>query len=96
MSKNVEVPASIGELIDKLTILEIKIEKILDAEKRKNCLHEYELLMNIADNNDISFPTIKSELKAVNEGLWDLENNIREKDAKGEFDKNSDIDIFIQ
>ena len=53
MSDQINVPISPGELVDKITILEIKKEFIKDDNKLKNINHEYDLLMNIFDN-DIS------------------------------------------
>jgi hypothetical protein len=45
--KTITVPVSIGELIDKITILEIKIERLTDEDKRKRVKHEHHLLMQV-------------------------------------------------
>ncbi|HEX4738479.1 MAG TPA: DUF6165 family protein [Allosphingosinicella sp.] len=81
------VPVSWGELLDKLTILEIKRARIADAAKRANVEREYRLL------RDIAAPAIEAEatgpllaqLKAVNEALWEIEDAIRTKEAEGDF-----------
>ncbi len=82
----INLPTSLGEIIDKLTILEIKIERIIDAEKRKNCIREYEILTKVTEKHNLSYPGQKHKLKGVNEKLWELEDKIREKDVKEEFD----------
>ena len=60
------VPLSEGELIDKITILEIKVEKICDKEKRETCKKEYDLLEKIAKENNILFTKERELLKKVN------------------------------
>ena len=50
MSTEINIEISCGELIDKLTILAIKLEKIKDDEKLSNVKHEYEILKNISNN----------------------------------------------
>ncbi len=86
----ISVPVSIGELIDKITILEIKSERIDDIEKLKNINKELTLLSNTWNSssyaaNDIS--NERAQLKSVNEALWDIEDQIRLKEGQGQFDK---------
>ena len=80
------VEISKGELIDKITILEIKNEKIVDPEKLKNVRHELETIRKL------EFPTpIKEKLMEVNRKLWDVEDDLRVLEKEGKFD-----DEFIE
>jgi hypothetical protein len=77
---NLMTPVSPGELLDKLTILEIKSERIEDAEKLSNIRHERELLEAVWDKagqDSEEIRTLRSELKRVNESLWVIEDDIR-------------------
>ena len=81
MSDQINVPISPGELVDKITILEIKKEFINDINKLKNINHEYNLLMQIY-SNDVSktdgIDSLKSKLKNINLSLWKIEDDIRD------------------
>jgi len=79
------VPISVGELIDKITILEIKEERITDESKRVNVQHELEALRSIEVPN-VSTDLV-DELREVNRSLWDIEDAIREKERMSEFDE---------
>ena len=81
------VPLSEGELIDKITILEIKIENIHDKVKRETCKKEYDLLENIAKENNVTFTKERELLKNVNKDLWNIEDKLRIKESKKLFDK---------
>jgi len=84
---SVLIPVSIGELIDKITILEIKKEKIYNTDKLKNIDKELNLLQNILCEKKFVFETnLKSELKDINKQLWDIENCTREKEKDQIFD----------
>ena len=90
----VSAPVSFGELLDKITILEIKAKHISDAEKLKNVNHELSILTqtwqeNVESNSQLY--DLKSQLTKVNQDLWDIEDAIRMKEMKKEFD-----DEFIQ
>jgi len=91
MSDQINVPISPGELIDKITILEIKKEFIEDINKLKNINHEYDLLMNIF-NNDISktdgIEKLKKQLKDINLALWKIEDDIRDCEQDKNFNEN--------
>ena len=81
------VEVSVGELLDKLTILEIKKDKIKDSEKLKFINLEYDSLKEQYDKNvkvDEKIKSLFSELKEINAKLWDIEDNKRkcEKDLK--------------
>jgi len=78
-------PISVGELIDKITILEIKEERIADESKRVNVEKELEALRSIEVPN-VSTDLV-DELREVNRSLWDIEDAIREKERMSEFDE---------
>ena len=83
------IPISFGELIDKITILEIKSERIADAGKLANVRAELGLLDKTWDGHPSSRVDIQPErarLKAVNELLWDIEDRIRLKEKAQAFD----------
>ena len=86
-----EVEVSIGEIVDKLSILDIKMKNIEDVDKLKNIEKEFNYL------NDIVFKKLKIEevdyqrLVSINTKLWIIEDDIREKERRKEFD-----DIFIE
>ncbi|OWK30895.1 DUF6165 family protein [Sphingomonas mucosissima] len=81
------VPVSWGELLDKITILEIKRERITRAEARKNVVREYTQLRSIGAQvlTRGGIAPLVQALKAVNEALWEIEDAIREQEAAGEF-----------
>jgi len=84
----IHIPISNGELVDKLTILEIKKEKITDEEKLKKADNEYKLLRKIYFDNSLNlYKNLYDKLKKVNEKLWTIEDDIREKEYKNEFDE---------
>ena len=80
-------PISIGELIDKITILEIK-QIYMTGIKLKNINKEMKLLKNILQdkNLEINIDLIKN-LKQINKKLWEIDDNIRIKESKQEFDE---------
>lgn len=81
------VPVSWGELLDKISILEIKRERIVRADARANVLNEHRLLSEFGDmalRSDGIAP-LYATLKAVNEDLWEIEDAIREQEAAGTF-----------
>jgi phenylalanyl-tRNA synthetase alpha subunit len=90
LMSQISVPISIGELIDKLTILEIKSERIADEQKLINIRKELSLLKEIWNSlAQASKPIteLRARLKSVNEILWDIEDQIRVKEARQEFDE---------
>jgi hypothetical protein len=88
--KDILVPLSPGELLDKITILRIKVARILDAGKLANVRLELDLLERTwRDSGCAAFDVARDEraLQDVNERLWDVEDLIREKEAKQTFDR---------
>jgi hypothetical protein len=76
------VPISIGELIDKLTILEIKLQHIFDDTKYRNIQNEHMLLLNVAYNYKLSLDETplsswKQELRTVNLNIWNAEEQLK-------------------
>jgi len=85
---NIEV--SHGEIVDKLTILQIKKENITDPNKLDNIIKEYEYLLSVVEN-DLGISTSSTEyleLLSVNKDLWVIEDDIRDKERQKEFDEN--------
>ena len=88
--ENIRVPVSPGEVLDKITILEIKSERMSDPEKVANVRVELALLQQTWDENIRDTRTIKdlhAQLKEINEALWEIEDDIRDKERAKEFDK---------
>ena len=83
----IKIPTSIGELIDKITILEIKLERIDDPNKLINIENELDALESIHIPHLGGFDDLMRDLKIVNEKLWVIEDAIRRKESKKEFDK---------
>jgi hypothetical protein len=82
-----QIEVSIGELVDKMTILSIKLKKIKNADKLRNIQKEYDILKSSVDRAGIAVDSkYYGDLEAVNLKLWDIEDKIREKEAGKEFD----------
>ena len=84
------VPVSPGELLDKITILRIKAARIVDAAKLANVHHELGLLEATWRDSGCAAAGLSQEehaLQRVNEQLWDIEDRIRDKEAKQTFDR---------
>ena len=83
------VPISPGELIDKITILEIKSQRMTDAAKLHNVRTELSLLTDTWKASPYAATDIGAEwaaLRDVNAKLWDIEDDIRDKERSGSFD----------
>ncbi len=87
--KDILVPVSPGELLDKITILRIKAARIADDAKLANVRLELELLERtwLEACAGVEFGDEERALRAVNERLWDIEDRIRDKEAGGSFDQ---------
>ncbi len=82
-----KIEVSVGELVDKITILEIKLEKIVDSEKLANVQVEYSLLLeNMKELNLSNRSDVFLELKKINLRIWETEDNIRRLEAEKRFD----------
>ena len=84
----VQVPVSIGELVDKITILEIKAERIDDAAKRGNVRIELQGLLAIWNEIEARHPEVaklRTRLRTVNEAMWDVQDALRAKEAAQDF-----------
>ncbi|MBL0041553.1 MAG: hypothetical protein IPP28_11045 [Xanthomonadales bacterium] len=85
----IHVPVSFGELLDKVAILEIKSERMSDPVKLANVRRELDELRGIWGRSaqaTIDIADLLAALKAVNERLWVIEDDIRIKESKQEFD----------
>ena len=88
VSANPRVPISWGELIDKITILEIKAERLTSATALANVRRELTEFAAAAGRVRSAGPelaALKASLKGVNEALWEIEDRIRAEEVKGEF-----------
>jgi len=83
-------PISWGELVDKITILEIKSERLTTPAALQNVQNELRLLGNVISELAPPPPRLlelKADLRAVNQRLWEIENAIRRKEAQKRFDE---------
>ena len=90
MTVEIKVPISPGELIDKLTILEIKAANISDATKLANVNIELKLLQETWHSSAFASANIDAEwklLREINKKLWDIEDLIRDKEREKKFDQ---------
>ncbi len=88
--EQIHVPVAPGELLDKITILEIKAEQITDAQKLEHVNIELKLLTQVwsdSPTDHAAVAPLKEQLKQINQTLWDIEDNIRIKESKKEFDQ---------
>jgi len=92
----IQAPISLGELIDKITILEIKAANIDDQSKLKNVTHELTILNEKVDDllgvdGQTTLSPLKKSLKEINQELWIIEDDIRDCEYVKDFS-----DKFIQ
>ena len=88
MTASVSVEISPGELIDKITILEIKLDRMVDAEKLVNVKREFEVLTAARDDALKQTPELdrlSADLKKANESLWEVEDDIRDCERANDF-----------
>ncbi len=86
----IKVPVYPGELIDKLTILEIKAANISDAAKLANVNVELQLLQDTWRSSAFANANVEAEwkqLRDINKKLWDIEDEIRDKERERKFDQ---------
>ena len=82
------IPISPGELLDKITILQIKAERIGDPAKVANVKIELEMLTQIWNDSvevDAEITVLTAELKRINEALWEIEDDIRDEERNKRF-----------
>jgi Family of unknown function (DUF6165) len=86
---SITIQISFGELIDKITILEIKAARIIDSQKLVNVRHELQILTDVLNTCDgisnESLIQLRASLKDVNEKLWDVEDAIRDQERDKSF-----------
>ena len=90
-SKKILSEISAGELLDKISILEIKLEKIKDKKNLKKINKEYEMLKNVKNSNVKITDKIEKlckEIKEINTNLWDIEDKLRICEKNKDFGKN--------
>lgn len=88
MTQSIMTEIGSGELIDKITILEIKSERIADVEKLKNVTHELSVLSATRDTHLSGVDglgELAQQLKTINEALWKIEDDIRACEAEKDF-----------
>jgi hypothetical protein len=89
--KDILVPISPGELLDKITILRIKSQRMRDPAKLANVRLELDLLERIWHESGCALPAVRADeqaLERVNAELWDIEDRIRELEARGSFERD--------
>ncbi len=82
------IPISPGELLDKITILQIKAERIADPVKVANVKTELDMLSKVWSESvevDAEISALTTELKSVNEALWEIEDDIRDEERSRRF-----------
>ena len=84
---DVLAPISVGELIDKITILHIKTEKIRDAAAHKNVRNELDRLLQIRAGLELTadLGAVEAQLLDVNRRLWQVEDDLRDLERLGDF-----------
>ena len=90
MTAEIKVPISPGELVDKITILEIKSARMTDAAKVANVRTELTMLQDTWRTSAYASQDITSQwasLRKINEKLWDIEDDIRDKERARKFDQ---------
>ena len=80
-----KIEVSFAEILDKVSILAIKLNYIKDEEKLTNIAKEFQSLTSVLSPS-VFIDTLYNELCSVNQELWHIEDNIREKERIGEFD----------
>lgn len=82
---NIQCPVSVGELLDKISILQIKLEKVTDSDKLAYIQDELSALLEVASVYLEDFHIWIDQLKTVNLKLWEIEDCIREKERMQDF-----------
>ena len=87
MPGTVTIEVAPGELVDKLTILDIKLARLADPEQRRNVEIERQMLSDALDalEQAEAVAALRATLRAVNETLWTIEDDIRDCERRGDF-----------
>jgi hypothetical protein len=80
-----KIEVSNGEIIDKLTIIQIKLERIKDKAKLKNIKKEYEELLKVSSSILSTSDSLYKDLYLINFELWDIEDHIRDLERRKDF-----------
>ena len=86
--QQLRIPVSPGELIDKITILEIKAERLTDSRQLTNVGRELELLQGELSRAGFETPTVqrcREQLREVNSELWRIEDDLRDRERRSDF-----------
>ena len=86
--KDILIPISPGELLDKITILQIKTDRIDDPKKNANVQAELKLLTEVwgrSVEQDKEIEGLTNDLKSINETLWEIEDDIRDEERSRSF-----------
>ena len=90
------VPVSLGEIADKMSILEVKSRKIVDQDALENVLAEKEALTQVCSDHSIDFGKYLDELVSINEKLWDILQQQRDMEIEKRFgDEFADISMRV-
>jgi hypothetical protein len=97
-SMQILIPVSVGELVDKLTILNLKLVKVSDKEKLKQISHERDELFEVYSKLQPPYDTLSltTQLANINTELWRVEDLLREYEHDGIFSSPHDTENFIQ
>jgi hypothetical protein len=84
----INVPVSVGELIDKLSILQVKKTKVKNTEKLEYIKKEFELLYNLSSEylNDMTIENLYHDLVNTNSNLWEIEDRLRVLELESKFE----------
>ena len=81
----VQAPVSVGELLDKLSILRIKEARFTREDKRANVRRELAELQGVADQDGLRHEQLEGQLDEVNGALWDVEDELRVLESRQDF-----------
>ena len=81
----VKVPVSVGELLDKVSILRIKLDKFQDEQRRANVRRELDALLETCQEYGLHHEDLETELIEVNTELWEVEDKLRVLESRADF-----------
>lgn len=81
----VQVPVSIGEMLDKMSILRIKLKNFKDEQRKQNVRRELEELNAVADRKQLRHAAMEAELDEINGRLWAIEDDLRVLETRKDF-----------